>query len=359
MQRLEVRLGDRGYPVLIGPGLLGSRELLAAHTGEAKLLVVTDETVARLWLPRLADGLAGRPFARCVIPDGEEQKTLATAMRVIDALVAARIHRDGMILALGGGVVGDVAGFAAASYQRGIDFLQLPTTLLAQVDSSVGGKTGVNHPGGKNLIGAFHQPRAVITDTDTLGTLPERELRAGFAEIAKAALVADAAFFAWLEENAGAVLAREPPAVAEAIRRACEIKAGIVARDEREEGPRALLNLGHSFGHAIEAGAGYGRVLHGEAVATGLVLAAEFSARTGRLPASDAARVRALVLRAGLPADPPRLGGARMLELMGMDKKVAGGRLRLVLLDAVGAATVTADYPGDALAALLAERAGP
>ncbi len=358
MQRLEVGLGERGYPILIGPGLLGSHELIAGHAGNAKLMVVTDETVARLWLPRLEQGLAGREFARCVIPDGEEQKTLETAMRVIDALVAARIHRDGLLLALGGGVVGDVAGFAAASYQRGIDFIQLPTTLLAQVDSSVGGKTGVNHPGGKNLIGAFHQPRAVITDTDTLGTLPDRELRAGFAEVAKAALVADAAFFAWLEHNAGAVLARDPAALAQAIRRACEIKASIVVRDEREEGPRALLNLGHSFGHAIEAGAGYGRVLHGEAVATGLVLAAELSARTGRLPAADAARVRALVVRAGLPADPPRIGRARMLELMGMDKKVAGGRLRLVLLDAIGSATVTADYPADALGALLEERAG-
>ena len=358
MQSLEVTLGERSYPILVGPGLLGSRELLAKHTGAARLLVVTDETVARLWLPRLAEGLAGREFARCVIPDGEEQKTLETAMSVIDALVAARIHRDGMVLALGGGVVGDVAGFAAASYQRGIDFLQLPTTLLAQVDSSVGGKTGVNHPGGKNLIGAFHQPRAVIADTDTLSTLPDRELRAGFAEIVKAALVADAAFFSWLEQNAGAVLAREADALAHAIRRACEIKAGIVARDEREQGPRALLNLGHSFGHAIEAGAGYGRVLHGEAVATGLVLAAEFSARSGRLPAADAARVRALVVRAGLPADPPRIGRARMLELMGMDKKVAGGRLRLVLLDAIGAATVTADYPAGDLARLLEERTG-
>jgi 3-dehydroquinate synthase len=358
MQHLEVTLAERSYPILIGPGMLGSRELLAQHIAGAKLLVVTDDTVARLWLPRLAEGLAGHEFARCVIPDGEEQKTLETAMSVIDALVAARIHRDGLVLALGGGVVGDVAGFAAASYQRGIDFIQLPTTLLAQVDSSVGGKTGVNHPGGKNLIGAFHQPRAVIADTDTLATLPERELRAGFAEIVKAALVADAAFFSWLEQHAGAVLAREPEALAHAIRRACEIKAAIVAQDEREQGPRALLNLGHSFGHAIEAGAGYGRVLHGEAVATGLVLAAEFSARSGRLPAADAARVRALVTRAGLPADPPRIGRARMLELMGMDKKVAGGRLRLVLLDAIGAATATDDYPQDALGRLLVERMG-
>jgi 3-dehydroquinate synthase len=263
-----------------------------------------------------------------------------------------------MVLALGGGVIGDIAGFAAASYQRGIAIVQLPTTLLAQVDSAVGGKTGVNHPGGKNLIGAFHQPAAVLSDTDTLSTLPGRELRAGFAEIVKAALVADAAFFAWLEANRASVLARDPAVLAEAIRRACEIKAAIVAADEREQGPRALLNLGHTFGHAIEAGAGYGRLLHGEAVATGLVLAAELSARIGRLPAADAQRVRELIAAAGLPVDPPGIGRAQMLELMAMDKKVKGGKIRLVLLDAIGRAAVCDDYPREALEALLEERAG-
>jgi 3-dehydroquinate synthase len=293
-----------------------------------------------------------------VLPGGEEQKTLFNVAAIIDALVAARLNRDGMVLALGGGVIGDIAGFAAASYQRGIAFVQLPTTLLAQVDSAVGGKTGVNHPGGKNLIGAFHQPSAVVTDTDTLSTLPERQLRAGFAEIVKAALIADGAFFSWLEANATALLARDAAALGHAIRRACEIKAAIVAEDEREEGRRALLNLGHSFGHAIETGAGYGRVLHGEAVATGLVLAAELSARTGRLPGTDAQRIRELLAGAGLPVDPPRIGRQTMLDLMGMDKKVAGGRLRLVLLDAIGAAAITADYPRDALEALLEERAG-
>jgi 3-dehydroquinate synthase len=227
------------------------------------------------------------------------------------------------------------------------------------VDSAVGGKTGVNHPGGKNLIGAFHQPSAVITDTDTLTTLPDRELRAGFAEIVKAALCADAGFFAWLETNAARVLARDADALAHAIRRACEIKAAIVAEDEREQGRRAVLNLGHSFGHAIEAGAGYGRVLHGEAVAAGLVLAAELSARLGRLPGADTQRLRDLLSRAGLPVDPPRLGRAKMLELMGMDKKVAGGRLRLILLDAIGKPVVSADYAQDALESLLEERAGP
>jgi 3-dehydroquinate synthase len=293
-----------------------------------------------------------------VLPGGEQQKTLGTLATVIDALVAARVNRDGLVLALGGGVVGDITGFAAATYQRGIAFVQLPTTLLAQVDASVGGKTGVNHPGGKNLVGAFHQPSAVITDTDTLGTLPDRELRAGFAEIVKAALVADATFYSWLEDHADGVLARDPAALEHAIRRACEIKAAIVAEDEREVGRRMVLNLGHSFAHAIEAGAGYGRVLHGEAVAAGLVLAAELSARMGLLPGADAMRVRELLLRAGLPVDPPRLGRARMLELMGMDKKVADGMLRLVLLDGIGAPTISADYPADVLDALLAERAG-
>ncbi len=358
MQRIDLKLGKRGYPILIGAGLLGSREVLAAHAAAAKMLVVTDEVVAPLWMPRLEQGLAGRPFATCVLPGGESQKTLGNVSAIIDALVAARLNRDGLVLALGGGVIGDIAGFAAASYQRGIAFIQLPTTLLAQVDSAVGGKTGVNHPGGKNLIGAFHQPSAVITDTDTLGTLPDRELRAGFAEIVKAALVADAAFFDWLEQNAAAVLTRDPAALEHAIRRACEIKAAIVAEDEREEGRRALLNFGHSFGHAIEAGAGYGQVLHGEAVAAGMVLAAELSARLGRLAGSDALRVRELLTHAGLPVDPPRLGRAQMLALMGMDKKVAGGRLRLVLLDRIGAGAVTADYPQDALDALLEERAG-
>ncbi len=358
MQRIDLRLGKRGYPILIGPGLLGQAELLREHAGAAKLLVVTDEVVAPLWLPRLEQGLAGRPFASCVLPGGESQKTLGNVAAIIDALVAARLNRDGLVLALGGGVIGDIAGFAAASYQRGIAFVQLPTTLLAQVDSAVGGKTGVNHPGGKNLIGAFHQPNAVITDTDTLSTLPDRELRAGFAEIVKAALVADAAFFEWLESNAARVLVRNADALEHAIRRACEIKAAIVAEDEREEGRRAVLNLGHSFGHAIETGAGYGRVLHGEAVAAGMVLAAELSARLGRLPGADALRVRELLSRSGLPVDPPRLGRAKMLELMGMDKKVAGGRLRLILLDAIGKPVVSADYAQDTLETLLEERAG-
>lgn len=358
MRQLQVKIGKRGYPVLAGPGLLGSRELLAEHACAARLLVVTDDVVGPLWMPKLEAGLAGRESTACVLAGGEAQKTLGNVSLIIDALVGARLNRDGMVLALGGGVIGDIAGFAAASYQRGIAIVQLPTTLLAMVDSSVGGKTGVNHAGGKNLIGAFHQPAAVIADTDTLSTLPDRELRAGLAEIVKAALVADADFFDWLESNAPRLLSREPEALADAIHRACAIKAAIVSQDEREQGARALLNLGHTFGHAIEAGAGYGSVLHGEAVAAGLVLAAELSARTGRLPGADAARVRALLLAAGLPVDPPRIGHARMLELMALDKKVQGGKQRLVLLDGIGRATVTADYPREALEELLEERAG-
>jgi len=359
MQRIDVGLGKRSYPILVGPGLLGSQPLLAAHAAAGKLLVVTDDVVGPLWMPKLEQGLAGRTFDVCVLPGGEEQKTLGNVAVIIDALVSARLNRDGMVLALGGGVIGDIAGFAAASYQRGIAIVQLPTTLLAQVDSSVGGKTGVNHRGGKNLIGAFHQPAAVLADTDTLATLPDRQLRAGLTEIVKAALVADRAFFAWLEANMPRLLAKEPAALAEAICRACAIKAAIVAEDEREQGRRALLNLGHTFGHAIETGAGYGLVLHGEAVAAGLVLAAELSARLGRLPSEDAGRVRALLAAAGLPADPPRLGAARMLELMAMDKKVKDGAIRLVLLDGIGRAVVADDYPREALVTLLEERAGP
>jgi len=358
MKRLEVKLGKRAYPILIGPGLLGSPAVLSEHAGAAKLLVVTDDVVGPIWMPKLEQGLAGRAYEICVLPGGEEQKTLGNVAIIIDALVAARLNRDGMVLALGGGVIGDIAGFAAASYQRGIPIVQLPTTLLAQVDSSVGGKTGVNHPGGKNLIGAFHQPAAVITDTDTLSTLPDRQLRAGLTEIVKAALVADVEFFNWLETNMPRLLRHEADALEEAIRRACGIKAAIVASDEREQGRRALLNLGHTFGHAIEAGAGYGNVLHGEAVAAGLVLAAELSARTGRIAGADARRIRELLAAAGLPVDPPRLGRARMLDLMGMDKKVKGGELRLVLLDGIGKAALTSDYPREALETLLEERAG-
>ena len=358
MDRLTIDLGARSYPILIGAGLLGDAPLLAKTLRAREVMLVSSVTVAPLWAPRLRAGLADFRVAECVLPDGESYKTLDTVSRVFDALVAARLHRDCAVLALGGGVVGDIAGFAAACYQRGVDLVQLPTTLLAQVDSSVGGKTGVDHPGGKNLIGAFHQPVAVLTDTDTLGTLPDRELRAGLAEVIKYGLIRDEPFLAWLESNLERLLARDPGALAHAIRRSCECKAAIVERDEREQGERALLNLGHTFGHAIETAAGYGAWLHGEAVAAGMAMAADLSRRLGWLERADVERVRSLLARAGLPVDPPRLGRARALELMSMDKKVAGGRIRLVLLERVGAARLTGEYPQDALESLLDDTVG-
>jgi 3-dehydroquinate synthase len=269
--------------------------------------------------------------------------------RVFDGLVAARLNRDACVIALGGGVVGDMAGFAAACYQRGVDFVQVPTTLLAQVDSAVGGKTGVNHPGGKNLIGAFHQPRAVLADLGTLRTLPPRELRAGLAEVIKYGLIDDARFLDWIEANVERLLALDMEALAHAVQRSCEIKARIVAGDEREQGQRALLNLGHTFGHAIENAAGYGEWLHGEAVGVGMLLAADLSQRLGHVSTADVARVRALLQRAGLPVVAPPIGAARALDLMGMDKKVLQGRIRLVLLRQLGTGFITGDYPAAAL----------
>lgn len=353
MERLRIELGERGYPILIGPGLLGAVPVLAESVVARDVLVVTDTTVAPLYLSKLEHGLAGKRVASVVLPDGERHKTLATLARVFDALVERRMNRDACVVALGGGVVGDMAGFAAACYQRGVDYVQVPTTLLAQVDSSVGGKTGVNHPGGKNLIGAFHQPRAVVADTETLRTLPAREFRAGLAEVIKYGLVADAGFLAWIEANLGALLQMDPAALTHAIRRSCELKAGIVAEDEREHGRRALLNLGHTFGHAIETAAGYGEWLHGEAVGAGMLMAADLSCRLGWLSPADVGRLRDLLLRAGLPAAAPPIGAARALELMGMDKKVLAGRIRLVLMRGIGEGIVTGDYPAEALSATL------
>ncbi len=281
---------------------------------------------------------------------------MATVNRVLDALVEARLGRDGIVVALGGGVIGDIAGFAAAIYQRGVDFIQVPTTLLAQVDSAVGGKTGVNHPGGKNLIGAFHQPLCVLADTDTLQTLPDRELAAGLAEVVKYGLIADADLFAWLEKQAGALLARDPAALGHVIRRSCELKAEVVAQDEREHGRRALLNLGHTFGHAIEVISGYGEWLHGEAVAAGTCMAAEFSARLGLLEAGDVARIRQLFRRFNLPVAPPPADPGQFLAAMGLDKKVIAGQIRLVLLDRIGQARITADYAPHDLADYLREQ---
>jgi 3-dehydroquinate synthase len=356
--RVEVDLRGREYPILIGAGLLSDASVLCGAVEAQDVLVVTSETVGPLYLARVRAGLAGKRVQTLALPDGEVHKTLGTVARIFDAMVAARFNRDACIAALGGGVVGDMAGFAAACYQRGVDFVQLPTTLLAQVDASIGGKTGVNHPSGKNLIGAFHQPVAVIADTSTLATLPPREFRAGLAEVVKHALVADVAFLDWLDGHLDALLAQEPAAVAFAVQRSCEIKAQIVAADERERGRRAELNLGHTFGHAIETATGYGDWLHGEAVSVGITLAAALSQRHGWLTPTDVGRVRDVLRRAGLPIAAPGIGAARALELMGMDKKVMGGRIRLVLLHGLGNAAVTADYDPDALAETLLEHFG-
>ncbi len=352
-QTLHVELGHSRYPITIGSGLLGDAALLDARIAGRDLLVVTNTTVAPLYLGKLRAALGDRRIAECVLPDGEQHKTLATAARVLDALVEAKLNRDATVLALGGGVVGDIAGFAAACYQRGVGYVQLPTTLLAQVDSSVGGKTGVNHPGGKNLIGAFHQPLAVVADTDTLATLSDRELRAGLAEVIKYGCVWDTPLFDWLELHVDALLRREAPALAHAIGRSCAIKADVVARDERETSLRAILNFGHTFGHAIEAATHYERYLHGEAVGLGMLIAADLSQRLGLIDHTARERVRELLRRAGLPVETPRIGAARALELMQMDKKVLAGSVRLVLLDRLGHAVVTGRYERAALDATL------
>jgi 3-dehydroquinate synthase len=348
MQKLTIDLGPRSYPILIGPGLLQDAAVMAQAVTARSVLVVTNDTVGPLYLAPLKRALGSKRVNEVVLPDGEEHKTLAIVSSVLDALVEHRMNRDACVVALGGGVVGDIAGFAAACYQRGIDCVQVPTTLLAQVDSSVGGKTGVNHPGGKNLIGAFHQPRAVVADTAVLASLPARELRAGLAEVIKYGLIDDSAFLDWIERHVDAMLALDPSALTHAIRRCCEIKARIVAADEREHGQRALLNLGHTFGHAIETASGYGEWLHGEAVALGMLLAADLSQRMGWIEAAEVRRLRELLQRAGLPVVAPRIGAQRARDLMGMDKKVLDGRIRLVLLRRVGEGMLTADYDATA-----------
>ena len=354
MRTLTVDLGDRSYPILIGSGLLHSRELLAQHIPGRDAVLISNTVVAPLYAERLKSSLHGRRVLEVILPDGEQHKTLDSASRVFDALIANRVGRDTMILALGGGVIGDLAGFVAACYQRGVGYVQIPTTLLAHVDSSVGGKTAVNHPGGKNMIGAFHQPKAVIADTELLDSLPDREFRSGLAEIIKYGLICDASFFAWLESNMAALLARSSEALGTAIYRSCQIKAQIVGRDEREQGTRALLNLGHTFGHAIEAGLGYGVWLHGEAVAAGTVIAVRLSQQMGLLGTDEVARVVKLFERAGLPVTAPDLGIERYLDLMGGDKKVEGGRPRFILLRAIGDAFITADVPTHELTVALA-----
>ncbi len=342
MRTLNVALGARAYPIHIGTGLLDQPALIVAHLRTPRAVIVTNDIVGPLYLAELRRGLEtqGVRVTEVVLPDGEAHKDWVTLNRIFDVLLAERCERSTTLIALGGGVVGDMGGFAAATYQRGMPFIQIPTTLLAQVDSSVGGKTAVNHPLGKNMIGAFYQPRLVLADTSTLDTLPPRELRAGLAEVIKYGLIRDTEFFVWLEANMERLLAREPQAMVFAIERCCANKAEVVAADETEQGERALLNLGHTFGHAIETGLGYGEWLHGEAVAAGTLMAAELSRRLGWLNAGDVQRIEALFECAGLPTHGPKLGASRYLDLMAHDKKVEAGRLRLVLLRTIGQAVV-------------------
>jgi 3-dehydroquinate synthase len=351
-----VALGERAYAIHIGAHLLSSVELILPQLDLPRVAIVTNTTVGPLYLQQLAGVLRSRgvEVMSVVLADGERHKDAATLVRIYDALAEHRCDRKTTLIALGGGVVGDLAGFAAATYMRGIPFIQVPTTLLAQVDSSIGGKTGINHALGKNMIGAFYQPRLVLADTQVLKTLPAREFAAGLAEVIKHGLVRDAAFFAWLEQNMRQLLDGDPQALAHAVRRCCEIKAAVVAEDERETGVRALLNFGHTFGHAIESGLGYGTWLHGEAVAAGMVMAADLSQRLGYIAPADVERIVALLKLARLPTVAPDIASGRMLALMAADKKAEGGRLRFVLLDAIGAASVHADVPEASLQHTLA-----
>lgn len=339
-QTIDVNLGDRSYPIVIGQRLLDGGFDLSGFVKGDDCLIVTNETVAPFYRDRLLPNLAAKNVSTIELPDGESHKTVATMQTILDQLAASGANRDTTVVALGGGVIGDIAGFAAACYMRGVAFIQVPTTLLAQVDSSVGGKTGVNHPAGKNLIGAFYQPRIVMIDTDTLASLPDRELRAGLAEVIKYGVICDMEFLAWLEDNIEALLARESTALLHAIRRSCELKAEVVAEDEREAGRRAILNFGHTFGHAIENRLGYGEWLHGEAVAAGMVMAAELS----NLDEADVERLRSLLLRAGLPVVPPPIKDADWMRAMGMDKKVQQKQLRFVLLRGLGDAHLAATF---------------
>ncbi|HEX4986654.1 MAG TPA: 3-dehydroquinate synthase [Burkholderiales bacterium] len=356
MQTVTVGLGSRSYPIHIGDGLLERADLFLPYLPQRRVAVVTNTTVASLYLEKLGAALAAASVevVPVILPDGEQFKTWQTLNAVFDALLSNRMERRSAIVALGGGVIGDMAGFAAATYQRGVPFIQVPTTLLAQVDSSVGGKTAINHPLGKNMIGAFYQPRMVLADTGLMKTLPRRELSAGLAEVIKYGLIMDLPFLEWLEASMEKLMERDAQSLAHAVKRSCENKALVVAADEREEGQRALLNLGHTFGHAIEAGLGFGEWLHGEAVAAGMVLAARLSQRMGMLAAEEVARIAQLLRRAQLPVAAPDLGEARYLDLMGHDKKVEDGRLRLVLLESLGKAVVSSDFGMDRLREILA-----
>ncbi|AJK44841.1 3-dehydroquinate synthase [Burkholderia plantarii] len=354
MITVNVDLGDRAYPIHIGDGLIGRTELFAPHIKGAAVTIVTNTTVDPLYGDALRAALAplGKQVNTVVLPDGESYKQWETLNLIFDGLLGSRADRKTTLIALGGGVVGDMTGFAAACYMRGVPFIQVPTTLLSQVDSSVGGKTGINHPLGKNMIGAFYQPQAVIADIGALRTLPERELAAGIAEVIKTGAIADPAFFDWIEASVEALNHREPAALAEAVRRSCEIKASVVAADEREGGLRAILNFGHTFGHAIEAGLGYGEWLHGEAVGCGMVMAADLSVRVGRLDDAARQRLNRVIAAAHLPVRAPDLGAGRYVELMQVDKKAEAGAIKFILLDRIGASSITA-APDEAVQATL------
>jgi len=351
MQTLTVGLGERSYPIHIGSGLLDQAALLQGAIPRKRVAIVSNTTVAPLYLVKLQHTLQsiGVSSVPIILPDGEEYKNADTLNSIYDALLTHRCERSTPLIALGGGVIGDMTGYAAATYPRGVPFIQIPTTLLAQVDSSVGGKTGINHPLGKNMIGAFYQPQLVLADTDTLSTLPDNELAAGLAEVIKYGLIRDLPFLEWLEQNIDRLLARDTTALQYAIARSCQNKAEVVAADERESGERALLNLGHTFGHAIESGMGYGNWLHGEGVAAGTIMAADLSQRLGWISAQDVARIRKLFERARLPVVAPDLGVEQYLDWMGLDKKVEGGRMRFVLLKQVGHAVVAGDVSEELL----------
>jgi 3-dehydroquinate synthase len=360
MLTVTVALAERSYPIHIGEDLISRAELITPHLAQPRVAIITNQMVGDLYLGRVSTALqsAGVAVVPVILPDGESHKNWETLNLIFDRLLSQRCERKTTLIALGGGVIGDMAGFAAAVYLRGVPFIQIPTTLLAQVDSSVGGKTGINHPLGKNMIGAFYQPRLVLADTGVLRSLPDRELAAGLAEVIKYGLIRDADFLSWLEANMAKLMARDAQALAYAVRRSCELKAQVVSEDEREADVRAVLNLGHTFGHAIEAGLGFGTWLHGEAVAAGSVLAARLSRRMGLLDESEVARATALFARAGLPTEAPNLGVQRYLDLMGLDKKVEQGRIRLVLLERIGKAIVTSEFPQDALQEVLMSMPG-
>ena len=355
MQTLNVALAKRSYPIHIGRGLITDASLMLPHLKRKHVAIVTNTTVAPLYLAQLSDALqaAGVQVIPIILPDGEAYKNSDTLNSIYDALLQNRCERSTTLIALGGGVIGDLTGYAAATFLRGVPFIQIPTTLLSQVDSSVGGKTGINHPRGKNMIGAFYQPQLVLADIDTLQTLPPREFSAGVAEVIKYGLIRDAQFFDWLERQMGQLMQLDEAVLSEAIYRSCQNKADVVAKDEHEQGERALLNLGHTFGHAIENAMGYGVWLHGEAVAAGTMMAADLSQRMDWLSADDVARIKNSLLAANLPLIPPKLGTAKYLDLMGLDKKVENGKIRLVLQQGIGRAVITSDYDANKLNACL------